>query len=120
MLYAILCYNHECVVGSWSGQKTEAVMARHRSVAEKLRREGRLGLLTRLMPTTTATTVRAGRTPIVLDGPFEDTKEQLLGVHFVECSSLEEAIETAWSLLGETGALEVRPVQASFNLEIAK
>jgi hypothetical protein len=117
MLYAILCYNVESVVDDWPREKAEAVMAHRRSIAEKLRSEGRLSAFAKLMPTTAATTVRAGRVPVVLDGPFAETKEQLLGVHFVECASLEEAIEIASSLVVETGALEIRPVQAGFNLE---
>ncbi len=46
------------------------------------------------MPTTAATTVRMGRDPVVLDGPFAETKEALLGVYVVDCPSLESAIET--------------------------
>jgi hypothetical protein len=31
------------------------------------------------MPTTAATTIRSGREQLVIDGPFAETKEQLLG-----------------------------------------
>jgi hypothetical protein len=113
MLYAILCYDSEDVVGSWSKQEEDAVMARLAVVQEKLAKQGRLGPVARLMPTTAATTVRKAREPLVLDGPFAETKEQLLGFYIVDCASLDEAIETAQDLgraSGTAGAYEVRPL----------
>ena len=47
------------------------------------------------MPTTAATTVRMGREPVVLDGPFAGTKEALLGFYIIDCDSLDEAIDLA-------------------------
>jgi hypothetical protein len=79
-------------------------------VALTLATEGRLGPVGKLMPTTTAVTVRASREPLVLDGPFAETKEQLLGFYLVDCKSLEDALEVARRLVGDTGALEVRPL----------
>jgi hypothetical protein len=110
MLYAILCYNLEAVVGAWSKEKDDAVMAEHAVIEKKLAEQGKLGPVARLMPTTAATTVRAGREPLVIDGPFAETKEQLLGFYVVDCATLEEAIEVARSLVNETGALEIRPI----------
>ena len=101
MLYAILCYDSEDVVGSWSKQEEDAVMAKLSVVQEKLAKQGRLGPVARLMPTTAATTVRKAREPVVLDGPFAETKEQLLGFYIVDCASLDEAIETAQDLARE-------------------
>ena len=46
----------------------------------------------------------------MLDGPFAETKEQLLGFYLVDCKCLEDALEVARKLVGETGALEVRPL----------
>jgi len=113
MLYAILCYDSEDVVGSWSKQEEDAVMARLAVVQEKLAKQGRLGPVARLMPTTAATTVRKAREPVVIDGPFAETKEQLLGFYIVDCASLDEAIETAQDLgraSGTAGAYEIRPL----------
>jgi len=111
MRYAILCYNSEAVVNAWSKAKDDAVMADHMISMEKLSAQGKLGPVARLMPTTTATTLRAGREPVVIDGPFAETKEQLLGFYIVDCESLEEAHEVARKFLHETGALEIRPVR---------
>jgi hypothetical protein len=111
MRYAILCYNSEQVVSNWSADKDKAVVAHRAAIAEKLGAEGKAGPVVRLMPTTTATTVRAGRQPIVIDGPFAETKEQLLGFYLIDVDTLEEAIEIAAELAHEPGAAEVRPVQ---------
>jgi hypothetical protein len=114
MLYAILCYDSEAVVGSWTKEEDDALMGRLAVVHEKLAAQGKLGPVARLMPTTAATTLRKGREPVVLDGPFAETKEQLLGFYIVECASLEEAIEAARELARAsthgTGAYEIRPV----------
>nr|WP_047167533.1 YciI family protein [Sphingomonas sp. Y57] len=113
MLYAILCYDSEEVVGAWSAETETAVMARLGAVQDRLRAEGRLGPVARLMPTTAATTVRKGAEPLVLDGPFAETKEQLLGFYIVDCDSLDAALEVAAELgraSGSAGAHEVRPL----------
>jgi hypothetical protein len=114
MLYAILCYHDEDVVGCWSKAEDDAVMARLSVVHERLARAGRLGPVARLLPTTAATTLRKDSDPpVVLDGPFAETKEQLLGFYLVECAALEEAIEAARELARANpgGAYEIRPVE---------
>jgi len=89
-------------------------MARLAVVHETLARQGRLGPVARLLPTTAATTLRKDSDPpMVLDGPFAETKEQLLGFYLVECASLDEAIEAARDLARANpgGAYEIRPVE---------
>ena len=110
MLYSILCYNDEAMVGAWSKEQDAAVMAHHEVVLRKLTEQRKLGAVARLMPTTTATTLRETGGSVVIDGPFAETKEQLLGFYLVDCASLEEAIEVARPLFVDGGALEIRPV----------
>jgi hypothetical protein len=113
MLYAILCYDSEDVVTSWTKEEDDAVMAKLHVVHDKLARQGRLGPTARLLPTTSATTVRKGAEPLVIDGPFAETKEQLLGFYLVECETLEDAIVTAKDLArasSSAGSYEIRPV----------
>jgi hypothetical protein len=113
MLYAILCYDSEDVTSAWTKQEDDAVMAKLAVVQDKLTKEGRLGPVARLLPTTSATTLRTGREPIVMDGPFAETKEQLLGFFVVECATLEAAIETAAELgraKSTHGSYEIRPL----------
>jgi len=113
MLYAILCYDSEDVVWSWTQEEEAAAMARLGVVVEKLDRQGRLGPVARLLPTTSATTLRKGREQLVIDGPFAETKEQLLGFYIVDCTDLEQALETAKELAAASstaGAYEIRPL----------
>ncbi|MGH8185779.1 MAG: YciI family protein [Steroidobacteraceae bacterium] len=111
MLYAILCYHNEAEVGSWPKEKDDEVLAKRRVIKDKLHVQNRLGPVARLMPTTAATTVR-GRDTVVLDGPFAETKEQLLGFYVVDCEKLEDAIEVARGFVRESGgAMEIRPVR---------
>jgi hypothetical protein len=113
MLYAILCYHSEDVVGAWSKEENEAVMARIAAIQEPLARQGKLGPSARLLPTTAATTLRKDREqPVVLDGPYAETKEQLLGFYVVDCASLDEVLQIARDLgkANPGGAYEIRPV----------
>ena len=113
MLYAILCYDAEAEVGSWTKEQDEAAIARLAVVTDKLARQGRLGPVARLMPTTSALTVRKGREAMVLDGPFAETKEQLLGFYVVECATLDAAVETGQELArasSSRGSFELRPL----------
>ena len=114
MLYAILCYHDEAAVNALSKEQDEALMAELALVRQQL--EDKLGPVARLMPTTAATTVRAGAEPLVIDGPFAESKEQLLGFYVIDCATLEEAIEATRLLLaprmaaGLMSTLEVRPI----------
>src|SRR5947209_20170255 len=112
MLYAILCYHNEDTVGSWSAEQEAAVMAKLRVVQGKLSEQGRLGPVARLLPTTSATTLRKEDPPLVLDGPFAETKEQLLGFYIIDCQNLDEALDVARELgaANPGGAYEIRPV----------
>ena len=113
MQYAILCYHDENVVCAWTNEEDDAVMAKLSVVHEKVARQGRLGPVVRLLPTTAATTLRKDTDPpLVIDGPFAETKEQLLGFYIVEADNLEGALDFARDLaaVNPGGAYEVRPV----------
>jgi hypothetical protein len=112
MLYAILCYHDEDVVNAWSQAEDDAVLAKRARVTDPLAAAARLGPAARLMPTTAAVTVRSGADPVVIDGPFAETKEQLLGFYVVDCATLDEAVDIARRMgTGETGAFEIRPLK---------
>jgi hypothetical protein len=118
MQYAILCYHDEAAVGALTKEQDDALMAELEVVRRRL--EDRMGAVARLMPTTAATTLRAGAEPLVIDGPFAETKEALLGFYIIECASLEEAIEAGRLLMaprkaaGLMSALEIRPISVFF------
>ncbi len=122
MQYAILCYHDENVTSAWSKEHDDAVMAKLGIVMERLTRQGKLGPVARLLPTTAAITLRKDREPgIVIDGPFAETKEQLLGFYIVDCASLEEVLDIARELgaANPGGAYEIRPVGVLFDTPMA-
>ena len=114
MLYAVLCYASEDAVCSWSKEQDEEVMRNLVVIQEKYARAGKLGPVARLLPTTAATTLRKVKgEPIVLDGPFAETKEQFLGFYTIEAADLEEAVAFARELSNANpsgGSYEIRPV----------
>ena len=113
MLYAILCYNDEDMVFSWTQEQEAKVMDDLGKVQDKLIAQDRLGPVARLLPTTAATTLRKGGEAMVIDGPFAETKEQLLGFYIVDCDDLDAALETARELAAANpgpGSYEIRPV----------
>jgi hypothetical protein len=103
MLYALLCYNSEDAIGSWSKDYHDETMTR--------------------LPTTAATTLRKGREEMVIDGPFAETKEQLLGFYIIDCASLDAALDTARDLAKAnpgTGSYEIRPVAQFQDYKLAE
>jgi hypothetical protein len=116
MRYAIFCYQAEGDVCAMSKAQDDAMMAELGIAKEQVRQKAKFGPSARLMPTTAATTVREGQNIVVLDGPFAETKEQLLGFYVIECGTLDEAIAAARTLAepraaaGLSGALEIRPI----------
>jgi hypothetical protein len=114
MLYAVLCYNDENAVGAWTKEEDDACMARLAVVQDRIAAKNRLGPVARLLPTTSAATLRKGYDePVVIDGPFAETKEQLLGFYMVDCDTLDEALDFARDLAKAnpgTGSYEIRPV----------
>ena len=113
---AILCYNREAAIGTtWTKESEEAVMAELGVIQQRLSSEGKLVASARLDTTKTATTLQ--KTPVeqlVIDGPFAETKEQLLGFYVVECASKDEALGIARELSAAVpvGAYEIRPMRA--------
>lgn len=88
MLYSILIYVPEDLVERMSKEEEDDHIARHLMIHEKLAAQGKLGPVARLMPTSTAVQLRTNGEPLVIDGPFAETKEQLLGFYLVDCESI--------------------------------
>jgi hypothetical protein len=65
-----------------------------------------------LQPSSTATTVRIPQSgdPVVTDGPFAETKEQLGGYYLLDCKDLDDALAWAKRIPMPGGTVEVRPV----------
>jgi len=112
MLYALLAYHVEAEVMSWTPQEDAAVMADLHQVHGRLAQDGRLGPAARLGATKKARTLRGPGAGVALDGPFAETKEQLLGFYVVDCPTEEAAIEAARNLrrANPSAVYEIRPV----------
>ena len=111
MRFALLCYSEESF--PWTKDLEDAVMEKHLASGQRLEARGQLGPNLRLMPTTSAVTIHSGREPLVVDGPFAETKEALLGFWVFDAPSLEEAIAIAREFASHApgGKLELRPVK---------
>ena len=111
MMYAVLCYNNEEMVCGWTKDQDEAVMAQLSKVHERWEKAGKLKPSIRLLPTSAATTLHKQK-DMVLDGPFAETKETLLGFYIIDVSGLDEAVVFARELAAANpgGAYELRPI----------
>ena len=78
-----------------------------------LRQSGHSIAAEALQPVHTATTVRVRNGKMaVTDGPFAETKEQLLGFVLIEAKDHDDAVEVASRIpLARLGSVEVRPVR---------
>jgi hypothetical protein len=113
MLYAIVCYNEDSDVFSWSKDKDDQVMEALAKVHDRLEAKGALGPSFRLDSVKTAKTYR--KTPAgVMDGPFAETKEQLLGLYLVDVADMDAALDISRQLSEANpglGCYEVRPIK---------
>ncbi|RYD83783.1 MAG: YciI family protein [Sphingomonadales bacterium] len=112
MMYAVLCYNNEEMVCGWSKEQDDAVMAALSTVHDKWEAAGKLKPSIRLLPTSAATTLHKQK-DLVVDGPYAETKEALLGFYIIDVDNLEEGLNFARELgrANPGGAYELRPIQ---------
>jgi hypothetical protein len=114
MRYMFLIYSRE-TASELSPERLEPLKGAHWALIDEARRRGIFEAAAPLQPTATATTVRIkdGK-PLILDGPFAETKEQLAGYYILECGDLDEAIGWATRIptvcKGDDGCVEIRPI----------
>lgn len=112
MLYTMLIYQAGEIAAESTEQDREACLAGHRKLQQRSKAGNVFRAANELVSVDAATTVRRqdGGTAII-DGPFAETKEQLMGLYVMECESLDEAIDYAKDipLLGD-GCIEIRPI----------
>lgn len=112
MYYAILAYHTAGVVESWSEEEDAALMSELLQVHDRFVQEKSFGPAARLGPVEGAVTLRGKGEGIVTDGPFAETKEQLLGLYVVDFPTIEAAIAAARALRrsNPTAIYEIRPI----------
>ena len=113
MLYAILAYHVEAEVMSWTPQEDAEVMTGLLAVHDRLNAGKLLGPAARLGGTAEACTLRGPGDGMVIDGPFAETKEQLLGLSVVDCADADAAIAIARDLrrVNPSAVYEIRPIR---------
>jgi len=114
MQYMLLCCIEESRWEALPEAERDAVMKDYGDWIAAMQREGRHRATEKLAWSPAAKTlrVRDGR-PIVTDGPYAETKEQLGGFHIVDCAGVDEALALAARIptLRVGGTIEVRPVE---------
>ena len=111
MLYAILAYHVEAEVMSWTAEEDASVMTGLKQVHGRLANQ--LGPAARLGDTARAKTLRGPGQGVVIDGPFAETKEQLLGFYVVDCADEAAAIAAARDLhsVNPSAVYEIRALK---------
>ena len=117
MKYLLLIYGNEAAMEAYRANTPPDQQAAEAKVwyeyGDWLKEKGWYLAGEALQPTTTATSVRApdGK-PIVTDGPFAETKEQLGGYYVLDVANADEAIEAGSRCPGAMfGTIELRPIQ---------
>jgi hypothetical protein len=114
MRYLLLCCFDEKRWEAIPESQRDGIMRDYSELLRSLDRSGQHLDTGKLQPTATATTVRSRNgKPVVVDGPFAETKEQLGGYHLIECKDLNEAISIAkrFPTIPHGGVVEVRPLE---------
>ncbi|MDU8946630.1 YciI family protein [Ovoidimarina sediminis] len=113
MMYAILIYGESGVFEQLPKAAQDKVMAGHSGLQQALGARGDY-LSVKLMPPSSAVTLEPAvddtTPPLVLDGPFAETKESFLGFYAAEFESLEDALAHARRISSPIARIEVRPI----------
>ncbi len=111
MRFACLVYGPEQTFDTFSPDEQKALNASAIAYDKGLTESGHLIVAQALQSTRSSKSVRVRkRKAVITDGPFAETKEQLLGFLLLEARDMAEALDiAAKSPLAELGTIEVRP-----------
>ena len=110
MLYSILIYGPEAQVAAWTPEELAETMGRHTELRRELVSAGRLGPVLRLDRNQMKTVRRYPDRKYITDGPYAETKEQLLGIYVVDCPTFEDAVAATERLNFKGGVFEISPL----------
>ena len=119
MKYMLLIYHDETTWDALTEAERQEIYIEYRQLIDELQADGKYVVGDQLQTTATANSVRVREgKPMVTDGPFAETREQLGGFFLIEAKNLEEANGIAGRIpSARMGTIEVRPVVES---EMAK
>jgi hypothetical protein len=94
MRYMLVIYGNDEDWTTRPAEEIEPVLAAHESFGADLRKAGAFVAAEALQPSSTATTIRLNNgQPLITDGPFLETKEQIGGFYLIEVDNLDAALE---------------------------
>ena len=112
MKYLCLVYQDEKEGPKTPKAEMDKMVGEYQAFGESIKKSGHYIGSYGLQPTSAATTVRVRNGKIsTTDGPFAETKDQLLGYFLIEATDLNEAIQIGARIpAARVGCVEVRPV----------
>ncbi|MGX7875735.1 YciI family protein [Mesorhizobium sp. ORM6] len=112
MKYVCLVYGEEKDLYALTPERGAKLNADSLAHDRALDLEGKLIIAQALQSVQTSKSVRRRKGKrLVTDGPFAETKEQLLGFVMIEAGTLDEALDIAAAIpLAELGTIEVRAI----------
>ncbi|ESY49641.1 MULTISPECIES: YciI family protein [unclassified Mesorhizobium] len=112
MKYVCLVYGEEKDLHAMTPERLAKLDADSMAYDRSLDQQGKLIIAQALQSVKTSKTVRRRQGKrLITDGPFAETKEQLLGFVMIEADTLEQALEIAGKIpLAEIGTIEVRAI----------
>jgi hypothetical protein len=110
--YLLTIYVEESAFAEATPEQGMQMMAAYDALTTELKEAGVFLGGEGLQATSTATTVRVrDGEPLLTDGPFAETREQLAGFYLLDVADLDEAIRWAAKIpTAKLGSIEVRPV----------
>jgi len=112
MNYMLLLMGEEVDWEAITPEEAQTTIDEMGAYNDKLKEAGAWVLGGGLESRSTATVVRfdLGGETTITDGPFIETKEQLMGFWIIECANLDEALDWAKKVPLQGASLEVRPL----------
>lgn len=118
MKFLALAYYHEKTFEQTPPEALQAIVAKCKPLDEALNATGKMEMVASLAATKDTVSIRPKNgKPMVTDGPYVETKEQLGSFFLLEAENLEEAVKLASmhpaANLGESmgWGIEVRPIE---------
>lgn len=118
MKYLLLVHHNELMFNKIPEDNRKNMLAESIQLCHQLHSQRQYVHASPLQPESTGTLVRVrdGK-PMVTDGPFVETKEQLAGYFLINAKDLAEAVRIATQIPGaRIGTVEVRPVREISDL----
>ena len=113
MKYLCMVFYDENIINNMTSNEWKSLNSECVACAEGLGSSGKMLGGNALHPSTTATSlrIRDGK-PLITDGPFAETKEQLAGFYLLDARDLNEALQLASKIPpARFGTIEIRPIR---------